>query len=242
MKIDLYLTPGPYDKTTVEGKAVVIIDVLRSSTSICAALTSGAKGVIPTNGPGEAGEMWTKVGSDMSVLAGERNGVKIENFQLGNSPLEFTKESVGGKFVIMTTTNGTAVFSKTYNAAPVLSCALTNISAVAERLANKDKDLIITCAGRDGHFSIEDTLCGGMLIHLLVEKHGKTIKQNDASSLALLLYQTNKDVIRQAIEDGEHGRFLASIGFDEDVSASSAIDSTSVLPVLHDGRLVVEAD
>ena len=242
MNIDLYLTPGPFGKTAVEGKAVVVIDVLRSSTSICAALTSGAKGVIPTNGPGEAGEMWTKVGSDMAVLAGERNGIKIENFQLGNSPLEFTEKTVGGKFVIMTTTNGTAVFSKVNNAAPVLSCALTNISAVAERLATEDKDLIIACAGRDGHFSIEDTLCGGMLIHLLVEKHGKTIKQNDASSLALLLYQTNKDVIRQAIEDGEHGRFLASIGFAEDVSAASAIDSTSVLPVLRDGRLVVEAD
>jgi 2-phosphosulfolactate phosphatase len=242
MKIDLYLTPVPFGKATVEGKAVVIIDVLRSSTSICAALTSGARGVIPTSGPGEAGEMWTKIGGDMAVLAGERHGVRIENFQLGNSPSEFTRETVDGKFVIMTTTNGTALFSRTYTASPVISGALVNISAVAERVAHEDRNLIIACCGREGHFSIEDTICGGMLVHLLMERHRKKIDQNDASSLALLLYRTNEDSIRETIADGEHGRFLSSIGFADDVNTASAVDSTSVLPILQDGRLVVEAD
>jgi len=242
MKIDLYLTPVPFGKAAVEGKAVVVIDVLRSSTSICAALMAGAKGVIPTPGPGEAGEMWTKIGSDMAVLAGERSGVKIENFQLGNSPSEFNGAAVGGKFVIMTTTNGTALFSKTYTACPVLSGALVNVSMVAQRLADENKDVIIACCGREGHFSIEDTLCGGMLVDLLKERHGKEIRQNDASSLALLLYRSNKDRIKVAIEDGEHGRFLASIGFSDDVSTASAVDTINVLPVLRDGRLVLETD
>ena len=242
MKIDLYLTPVPLAKATVQGKAVVIIDVLRSSTSICAAFMSGAKGVIPTPGPGEAGEMWTKVGSDMAVLAGERHGVKIENFQLGNSPSEFTPEVVGGKFVVITTTNGTAMFSKTYSAAPVLSGALVNISLVAERIAREEKDVIIACCGREGHFSIEDTICGGMLVHLLLEKHEKQIVQNDACALALLLYQTNKETIRAAIAGGEHGRYLASIGFADDVSVASDVDSMAVLPILRDGRLVLESD
>lgn len=240
MKIDLYLTPVPIGKATAEGKAVVIIDVLRSSTSICAAFISGAKGVIPTPGPGEAGEMWTKIGSDMAVLAGERHGVRIDNFQLGNSPSEFTKEAVGGRFVIMTTTNGTALFSKTYNAAPVISGSLVNISLVAERVAREDKDLIIACCGREGHFSIEDTICGGMLVHLLAERHKKRLVQNDASALALLLYRTNKETIKEAIAEGEHGRYLASIGFAEDVAVASAVDSMAVLPILKDGRLVLE--
>ncbi|UCG62995.1 MAG: 2-phosphosulfolactate phosphatase [Candidatus Zixiibacteriota bacterium] len=242
MKIDLYLTPVPIGKATAEGKAVVIIDVLRSSTSICAAFVSGAKGVIPTPGPGEAGEMWTKIGGDMAVLAGERHGVKIENFQLGNSPSEFTAEAVGGKFVVMTTTNGTALFSKTYNAAPVISGCLVNISLVAERIARVDKDLIIACCGREGHFSIEDTICGGMLVHLLAERHQKRIVQNDAAALALLLYETNKETIKEAIAGGEHGHYLASIGFAEDVAVASEVDSMSVLPVLKDGRLVLETD
>ncbi len=242
MQIDLYLTPVPFTKAATAKKAVVVIDVLRSSTSICAALSAGAKGVIPTPGPGEAGEMWTKIGGDMAVLAGERKGVKIENFQLGNSPAEFTEKTVGGKFVIMTTTNGTGLFAKTHSANPVLSCALTNVSVVADRLAKENKDIIIACAGRDGHFSIEDTICGGMVIDLLMEKHGKQIDRNDAASLALLLYRTNREQIKQTIEDGEHGRFLASIGFGEDVATASAIDAVPVLPVLKDGRLVLETE
>ncbi|UCD64923.1 MAG: 2-phosphosulfolactate phosphatase [Candidatus Zixiibacteriota bacterium] len=240
MKINLYLTPVPFSKAAVEKKAVVVIDVLRSSTSICAALSAGAKGVIPMVGPGEAGEMWTKIGSDMAILAGERNGVRIENFQLGNSPAEFTAETVGGKFVIMTTTNGTAVFGKTYSASPVLSCALANISAVADRLAQENRDVLIACCGREGHFSIEDTLCGGMLVHQLKNKHGLAIEQNDASALALLLYETNQHRISEAIVEGEHARFLTSIGFEGDVTVASEIDSIPVLPFLKDGRLILE--
>ncbi|MEW6412469.1 MAG: 2-phosphosulfolactate phosphatase [Candidatus Zixiibacteriota bacterium] len=242
MKIDLYLTPVPLSKATTAKKAVVVIDVLRSSTSICAALAAGARGVIPTPGPGEAGEMWTKIGGDMAVLAGERKGVKIENFQVGNSPAEFTAATVGDKFVIMTTTNGTGLFVKTHNANPVISCGLTNVSVVADRLAKENKDTIIACAGRDGHFSIEDTICGGMLIDLLMEKHKAQLIQNDAASLALLLYRTNKGRIKQTIAEGEHGRFLASIGFADDVAVASATDSMPVLPVLKDGRLVLETD
>ncbi|MEW5995692.1 MAG: 2-phosphosulfolactate phosphatase, partial [Candidatus Zixiibacteriota bacterium] len=97
MNVDLYLTPMPFTRASLEKRTVVIIDVLRFCTSVCAALTAGARGVIPTVGPGEAGEMWSKLGADLAVLAGERGGRKIENFELGNSPPEFTAETVGEK-------------------------------------------------------------------------------------------------------------------------------------------------
>jgi 2-phosphosulfolactate phosphatase len=241
MRVDLYLTPVPFAKAALENKTVAVIDVLRSSTSICAALMNGAKGVIPTEGPGEAGEMWSKVGSEMAVLAGERHGVKIDNFQLGNSPTEFSSENIGGKFVIMTTTNGTSIFGKTHNAVPVISAGLVNISRVAHRVAREGKDLVIVCSGREGHFSIEDTLCGGMLIHLLIENHHLDIEANDAASLALLLYQTNRSRLRETIEQGEHGRFLDSIGFGGDLAIAALPDSMPVLPVLKDGRLILES-
>ncbi len=241
MRVDLFLTPVPFAKAALENKTVAVIDVLRSSTSICAALMHGAKGIIPTEGPGEAGEMWTKVGSEMAVLAGERQGVKIENFQLGNSPAEFTRETVGGKFVIMTTTNGTSIFGKTYTAGPVISVGLVNISKAAERAARESRDLVIVCSGREGHFSIEDTLCGGMLIHLLIENHHQDIEANDAASLALLLYQTNRSRLRETIEQGEHGRYLDSIGFGKDLVIAAIPDSMPVLPVLKDGRLILES-
>ncbi|MEA3296925.1 MAG: 2-phosphosulfolactate phosphatase [candidate division Zixibacteria bacterium] len=238
MNINLYLTPIPLGMIDLTDKIVVVIDVLRCTTSICAALTAGAKGVIPVAGPGEAGDMWAKIGSDNAVLAGERNGVKIENFQLGNSPSEFTPESVGGKYVVMTTTNGTAAFVMAGNRSTVLSCSLVNISQVAERVVREGRDVAIICAGQKGQFSIEDTICGGMLIHLSGAGQEKEISLNDAASLASLLYDRNKTDIKGTISQGEHGRFLASIGFAGDLETAASIDAIPVLPVMKEGRLV----
>lgn len=240
MHIDLFLHPAPLTRASLENKAVVVIDVLRFCTTVCTALKAGARGIIPTDGPGEAGEMRVKIGADMAVVAGERNGVKLESFKFGNSPLEFTPESVGGKYLIMTTTNGTGIFTRAYKASPVMACALVNISKVAERVANDNRDVIIVCSGQEGSFSIEDTICGGMLIHLLMTRHGKPVTINDAGSLALLLFESNNAAIKQTIFQGEHARFLASIGFERDVDVSSEIDTVPVLPVLRDGRLVLE--
>ncbi|HEX2897824.1 MAG TPA: 2-phosphosulfolactate phosphatase, partial [candidate division Zixibacteria bacterium] len=146
MNIELYLTALPFNDANLEDKTVIVVDVLRSSTSVCAALMAGAKGVIPTEGPGEAGEMRSKLGGDITVLAGERNGVRIENFELGNSPSEFTESSVGGKFVIMTTTNGTGIFKKTAKAELVLSGGLVNASKVVEKVVQTDKNVVIACS------------------------------------------------------------------------------------------------
>ena len=242
MNIHLYLTPAPLNRTDLKDKTAVVIDVLRCTTSICAALTAGAKGVIPVSGPGEAGDMWTRIGSDSGVLAGERNGVKIENFQLGNSPSEFTPESVGGKYVVMTTTNGTAAFVMAGNGGTVLSCSLVNISRVAARVVRENCDGAIVCAGREGQFSIEDTICGGFLTHLISNEQGMKVSLNDAASLAMLLYDNNKTDIKGTISRGEHGRFLASIGFAKDLETVSGIDTMPVLPVLKEGRLVPDND
>lgn len=238
MKIALFLTSVPVDKTELEGRTAVVIDVLRATTSICAALQAGARGVIPTAGPGEAGDMRAKLGADMVVLAGERNGVKIENFDLGNSPAEFSENVVGGKLVIMTTTNGTLALRRAAGSKQLLAASLVNVSAVADAIAQEPRDLVMVCSGREGHFSIEDTICGGMIINQLAAVHKLDVELNDAGSLALLLYRTNKSAIRQAIAQGEHGRFLASIGFGRDVEIATDVDSMPILPVLRDGRLV----
>jgi 2-phosphosulfolactate phosphatase len=238
MNIELYLTAVPFTEANLEDKTVVVVDVLRSSTSVCAALMAGAKGVIPTEGPGEAGEMRSRLGGDNAVLAGERNGVRIDNFDLGNSPSEFTEDVVGGKFVIMTTTNGTGIFKKTTKAKLVLSGGLVNASKIVEKIAQTGKDLVIACSGQQGNFSIEDTLCGGLLIDLLTSKYQKVQKMNDAAIIALQLYQNNAGNLRETIERGEHGQYLASLGFKKDVSTATAIDSMPVRPILRDGRLI----
>ncbi len=242
MHVQLFLTSGPLHKVNFEKKTVVVVDVLRSSTSICTILQAGARGVIPTAGPGEAGEMWTKLGQETTVLAGEREGTKIENFQFGNSPLEFTRDTVGGKNVVLCTTNGTGIFARVAKAGLILSGALVNVSTVAAAVAEANEDTIIVCSGHEGGFSIEDTLCGGMLIDLLKNSHRCQIEVNDAASLALLLYEANRSDLKEAIGRGEHGRTLAEIGFGRDVEMSAEVDSRPVLPVMREGRLVKVED
>ena len=239
MEVRVYLTPpSSQGAATVEERTAVVIDVLRCSTSVCAALAAGARGVIPVRGIDEAVEMWTKLGSDMAVLAGERGGHKIENFQLGNSPLEFTPERVGGKLVVLTTTNGTAALIEGRRAAEVLAGAVVNISAVSQRVAAAGRPLTIICAGREGGFSIEDTIGAGMLIDQLASRHGIEIDADDAGSLALLLFRSSRTSLAQTIAQGEHGRYLRQMGYGADVEAAGQVDSLPVLPVLRDRTLV----
>jgi 2-phosphosulfolactate phosphatase len=191
-------------------------------------------------GPGEAGEMWTKLGADNAVLAGEREGVKIENFQYGNSPTEFTPETVDGKTVILCTTNGTGIFGRTVKAETILSGGIVNASKVAEAVAKHEKDVVIVCGGHEGAFSIEDTICAGLMIDQIKNRHDCELELDDAASLSHLLYDNNRDGIRETVARGEHGRFLTSIGLEEDVDVCARVDTMAVLPVLKEGRLVRE--
>ncbi len=242
MRTDLFLVPGPVEKKVLSGKTVVIIDVLRASTTVCQALASGARAIIPFDEPGEAAEMRARLGPKDALLAGERDGVKIENFDLGNSPREYTAEVVGGKTIVLTTSNGTRAYNKAAGSSLVLTGGLVNISRVAERVAKSEGDLAVLCAGSGGQFSIEDSICGGMLIDKLFLEHKIQMELNDAASLALLLYRSNKKAIRETIAQGEHGRFLNRIGFGEDVTLAAEVDSIPVLPVLKDSRIVIEEE
>ncbi|HPC11482.1 MAG TPA: 2-phosphosulfolactate phosphatase, partial [candidate division Zixibacteria bacterium] len=170
------------------------------------------------------------------------DNVRIENFKLGNSPAEFTPETVGGKFVIMTATNGTGVYRDAVGADLVLCCALVNVSAVARKAAAAGHGLVLVCSGQEGGFSIEDTICAGMLVHLLATEHKLNLALNDAGSLALLLYRSNKSALKKTIQQGEHGRRLTELGFGADVETAAAVDTMPVLPVMVDGRLVADVD
>jgi 2-phosphosulfolactate phosphatase len=242
MRADLFLIPVPDIEQRLSGKTLVIIDVLRASTTICQALKSGARAVIPALGPSEAAEMRSKIGLETTLLGGERNGVKIDNFDLGNSPYEYTEDKVKGKTVIFTTSNGTKGYNRAASSKLIITGALVNISCVVQRAAQAGQDLVILCSGQDGDFSIEDTLCGGMLLHKLQAEEKIELELNDASSLALLLYRSNSRSLNQTIARGEHGRYLAKIGFEKDVVLATQIDSLLVLPILKDSRIILEGN
>ena len=120
----------------------------------------------------------------------------------------------------------------------IITGALVNMSRVTEAAAQAGRDIAIMCAGRLGQFSIEDTLCGGLLIHKLVTEAGLNAELNDAASLALLLYRSNSRALKETIAQGEHGRYLRELGFDDDVALAAGIDTIPVLPVLKDKRII----
>jgi 2-phosphosulfolactate phosphatase len=240
MRAELYIIPGPIDEERLNGKTIVMIDILRASTTICSSLQSGARAVIPVERPGEAAELRSKIGIEDTILGGERHGIKIDNFDLGNSPLEYTADKVKDKIVILTTSNGTQTYNRGGASKLIITGAFVNISRVVKKVAEAAQDLVIICAGDEGNFSIEDTLCGGMILHKLIAEENIKIDLNDAASLALLLYRTNSRSLKQAIARGEHGRLLADIGFGADVETASEPDSIPVLPVFRERRIVLD--
>ncbi|MCP4703581.1 MAG: 2-phosphosulfolactate phosphatase, partial [candidate division Zixibacteria bacterium] len=154
--------------------------------------------------------------------------------------LEYTNEIVNEKNIVLTTSNGTRTYAKAKNSGLSITGAIVNISAVASRVAKEQKDLAILCAGHWEHFSIEDTICGGMLIHKLLADEKLTLELNDAASLALLLYRSNSRALKETIAQGEHGRYLKKIGFGQDVALAADADSIPILPVLEDSRIRLE--
>jgi len=242
MQIDLYLVPGPVAEDQHAGKSFVMIDVLRASSTICQSLNVGARAVIPVEQPGEATEMKAKLEDKEVLLCGERKGLKIDNFDLGNSPFEYTEENIKGKTLILTTSNGTKGYARAGKASLGLTAGIVNVSKVAERLSKVERDTVILCAGNDGDFSIEDTLCGGMIIYNLMYVQKKSVELNDAASLALLLYRSNMENLADAIANGKHGRYLRKIGFAQDVTLASTPDAIPVLPMLSEKRIILETN
>jgi 2-phosphosulfolactate phosphatase len=240
MRAELFLIPNPVSEDRLAGRTIIMIDILRASTTICQSLQSGARAVIPVERPGEAAELRTKIGIEDTILGGERHGLKIENFDLGNSPMEYTSDRVKGKVVILTTSNGTQAYARAGASQLIITGALVNISKVVKKVAEAGQDLVIICAGDDGDFSIEDTLCGGMLLHKLITEENIKLDLNDAASLATLLYRTNSRSLKKTIARGEHGRLLTEIGFGHDVDTATETDTIPVLPVFRERRIVLD--
>lgn len=240
MRIDLFFLPGMAGEIHIAEKTLVLIDVLRASTSICQALHAGAAAVIPIEESGEAAQLREQLGHKNALLAGERKGLKIDGFNLGNSPFEFTTETVKDKIIVMTTTNGTRLHARAAKSPLAITSAFVNISAVADRVASEGRDLMILCAGTNGDFSPEDTLCGGMLIDLLGKRFGTIPEGNDAAGLAQLFYDHNRNRLADAVATGGHGRWLIEHGFGEDVAFATKTDTIPVVPILNDHRIIRE--
>jgi 2-phosphosulfolactate phosphatase len=182
MKLDVFLTPGELSNSDVVDRTVVVIDILRASTTIVEALSAGAKSIYPVSSIEEALRLANTFGRDEVLLCGERKCLPIEGFDLGNSPREFTAESVAGKTLVMSTTNGTNVMSLTAGAARVFIGSLLNLGAVVDELARSEVDPVLLCSGREKQFALEDAAFAGLLATRLMEQRPGEWELNDGAS------------------------------------------------------------
>ncbi len=230
MRIDFHFTPGQVDEIALREKTVVVIDVLRSSTTIAMALSNGAREIIPVASLERAVNVSGGQGDSM-LRGGERNGKMIEGFALGNSPREYTEEKVKGKGILFTTSNGTLAIEKARFAKGIVICGFVNMSRVVSFLGGLKGDVVVLCSGRGGMFSLEDTVCAGMLLRNVVES-GVEVDLSDGANAAISLFKSFGKNLLKMLKGSEHGRYLISIGFGDDLPVCAAVDSIPVLPQL----------
>jgi len=237
MDIDLVGTWAEADHVDLRGRVAVVIDVLRASSVIVAALGAGATRVVAvaTVDEGRAcakrlGGNQAGLGRDRVVLGGERGALRLPGYDLGNSPLEYTPEAVAGRTVILTTTNGTQAVARARAADAVLVAALTNAGAVTSWLLDRRQDVTIICAGTEGRLSLDDLFCGGLLVSQVLEP-GFVRHLTDGVRLALGWHDANIGNATHVLQSCVHGQRLTSKGFIDDIGFCARIDGTDVVPV-----------
>ncbi len=241
MHIDLLMTPTGTSELFFRDKNVVVIDVLRASTSIITALNNGAREVIPVASVENAVKVSGSLFGDVVLRCGEREGKIIPGFNLGNSPFEYTPDAVAKKSLIFTSTNGSLAMVKAKFARRIVVAAFINISTVVNYLMKLNEDFVIVCAGKEHNFCIEDVVCGGMVIDML-KKNEIEITQTDASQAAQILYKSFKRSLHKMLRNSDHGKYLISIGFEKDLKVCAEVDSIEVLPILDKGVVKLMKD
>ncbi len=237
MRVKTYLIADLVnDENSVPDSLVIYIDVLRASTTVCAALFNGAKEIIPVDSMDKAITIHKNLSDDISILAGERQGVMPLGFHLGNSPGEYTEDKVKGMTIVFTTTNGTRAFNKFKKSRFRFLASFVNLQTVVDSIsAITDKEKIyecrIVCAGNNGDFSFEDALCAGAVLHLLSKKE-LDLEMNDSSVLSMQIYDKHKNDLLNFIKTCEHPGLLMDLGFDNDVNIAFTFNKYPVLPVL----------
>jgi 2-phosphosulfolactate phosphatase len=232
--IDVALCPSEIRRVSsrdLSGTTAVVFDLLRASSSMILALQAGALEIIPVSTVEEARERKAK--DPEILLAGERGGLPLVGFDLGNSPDEFA--TTLGRKVVMTTTNGTVAIQAVRHASQVLIGALLNLTALADYLLQQQpRDLLLVCAGTGEEFSLEDAVAAGAL----VAKVAKESQLTDSAILVRLLYERVGDDLEKWLRQTKNGRALQKIGKGPDIARCGRLSATEVIGHLHQGAIV----
>lgn len=264
MRIRVYLTAAEAEEAEFQGRTAVVVDVLRATSSIVRALASGASAIYPTSGTEDAIKLATSLGRDDTLLCGERRGLMIEGYDLGNSPGDFTSGTVEGKRLIMNTTNGTRALLAIEGAERVVVASFLNLRAVAETVRGAN-ELAIVCAGRDDAFALEDAACAGLLLRrvALWREHdpaagrahaeggaaegdavgtpppGEWRKAMNDAAVAAWALAARPPIDASFLRGTDAGRALVELGLGDDLELCAELDRYPVVPTMRDRQIVL---
>jgi 2-phosphosulfolactate phosphatase len=239
VRVDVIFGQQQFTPAETAGRVVAVIDVLRASTTIAVALFNGARNIIPFDSHEEAVTRSKSLERSSVRLAGERKMLAIPGFDLGNSPLEFTREAVEGKTILLSTTNGTGALVGLQGARDVVVASYVNFSAVLAMIRAAGRggtDISIICAGRERQFSLEDATCAGRYVrHIAKRLTGADL--NDAARACAMLDRRYGDSLDRLFAEASHGRALTEAGFAEDLVICAAVDAYPVVPIYQDRQI-----
>lgn len=231
MKVEVCYTPELIHQFDVTDKTVVVIDVLRATSCMVAGLGSGVKSITPVASVEEC----EALGAKGYMMAGERNGEKLPQFDMGNSPFDYMSKAVKGKKIAATTTNGTRAIDLSKEAPEVIIGSFLNLSAVVNHLAKAERDILLFCAGWKGRYNLEDSLFAGAVCDGL---KNQAEFESDATISALYLYQAMGKDPHYFISRSNHAQRLSRFGIMKDIEFCSRVDEFQVLPQLENGELI----
>lgn len=239
MKIDVAFTADEVQYKDKQHRIGVVIDVLRATTSAVMALKNGCSSFIPITSIEEAREASKRFEKGKVLLGGAKKGVKVQGFDLGNSPDDYQKEVVKGKDIIFTSSNGTKAMHQLQSARKVLIASFLNISAVCNELLTLNTDVLIACSGDFGVFSLGDAVCAGMMVDRLTESLPEELEKSDTATVTQILYGVHKKDIRKMLLQSEWGQYLIGLGLGKDIDTCAQIDSAPIVPHFKDGVILI---
>jgi 2-phosphosulfolactate phosphatase len=234
--LNVHFLPQSATPEALHGATAVVIDVLRATTTIVYALAAGARGVTPCLTIEEARRAALSLPAGQAIIAGERGGLPIKGFDLGNSPGEFTSEIVRGKQVVLTTTNGTKALLHCGASVKILLAAFVNLSALCAQLLSAAK-VEVVCAGTDGHITREDVLVAGAIAQAMADAQNRRLNDEARIArdawLAIAAGAEAEDLeprIVDALGASQGGANLIAIGMREDLQWAAKVDRFAIVP------------
>jgi len=223
--------PAARPTADLAGATAVVIDAIRATTTIVAALAAGCRAVVAYRTDAEVKAEAARRPAGSVVTAGERLGVRIEGLDLNNSPSVMTPERVGGRTLLLTTTNGTQAIHDAMAAETVLVAALANRRAVARRCADLGRRIVFVSAGTVGTVSCEDTLVAGAVVEALrAEPGGEAFHLEDSALVALAAWRGARNRLDEVFHETWGGAFIAGLGLEADLAVCARVDTTDVAP------------